>query len=319
MDLMTEDTTGTEEEVVADAVGTPSPASSHEACCADCAARDAAQAEEFVYVLGRVDVRFPSLGIEREFEQRARRLPAKAREGSRRSVIRRTLEESPHLAAHVCYLLLVGGLPAYVLGPTSPSTRDALFEALEQADRPDHSTLIIGRRGPLAPPSACAGVLAPVVACSQVWSFSLAERNAELAGYLPDKAPAAKAAKLQQVAHEIFDQVAMSTENLGATDAHRALNYVLLQNPGLFLAVAERSGSHVLDRIETRHVHGLGTRSVVAVILTFVDVKTGVPERLFCRVDVTEQWPFLADAPDGRRAPLGMLPFVDNSVIEIGY
>src|SRR5580693_4037708 len=59
MDLMMEDTAGTEEQIVADAVGSSSQAGSQEACCADCAARDAAQAEEFVYVLGKVDVRFP--------------------------------------------------------------------------------------------------------------------------------------------------------------------------------------------------------------------------------------------------------------------
>ena len=47
-------------------------------------------------------------------------------------------------------------------------------------------------------------------------------------------------------------QMTRSTENIGATQAHRALNYFVMQHPGVFLAVAERAGRQRLQKIETR-------------------------------------------------------------------
>jgi hypothetical protein len=56
---------------------------------------------------------------------------------------------------------------------------------------------------------------------------------------------------------------------------------------------------------------GIGNR-VVTIILTFIDLTTGVPERLFSRVDVTEEWPFVADVSHGGAPPLGLQPFVET-------
>ena len=54
-------------------------------------------------------------------------------------------------------------------------------------------------------------------------------------------------------------------------------------------------------------------------ILTFVDLATGVPERLFARVDITEEWPFVAEGTDGGRSPLGLRPFVENALLTAVY
>jgi hypothetical protein len=78
-------------------------------------------------------------------------------------------------------------------------------------------------------------------------------------------------------------------ENMGISDGHRALNYLLVQHPGMFLAAAERR-NHVLDRIETRVFQA---------------------ERLYCSVDITEEWPFVASTA-GSLSPLGFAPFLDS-------
>jgi hypothetical protein len=67
----------------------------------------------------------------------------------------------------------------------------------------------------------------------------------------------------------------------------------------------------VLDRIETRVSQAAGGRRHVAVILIFLDRGTGVPERLYCTVDVTEEWPFVVSL-EGAAPPLGFAPFLDN-------
>jgi hypothetical protein len=164
-------------------------------------------------------------------------------------------------------------------------------------------------------------LLAPVVACDQLYSFDLDEWRSTLEKRLRTALGARKlnAETFVTTARDIFDRISTALENLGATDEHRALNYSLMQHPGLFLAAAERAGQQVLDRVETRLLQGAGTRRLVNVILTFLDLTTGVPERLFCRVDVTEEWPFLADDVDGRRSPLGLLPYVEGNILGMPY
>ena len=103
-----------------------------------------------------------------------------------------------------------------------------------------------------------------------------------------------------------------STENVGATDTHRALNYLLVQHPGIFLA-AERSHRE-LDRIDTQIIQCGAVRKHVAVIFSFIDHVTGVADRLFTRVDVTEEWPFVVDS-EGAVGPLGLQLYVENSLL----
>ena len=50
-------------------------------------------------------------------------------------------------------------------------------------------------------------------------------------------------------------------------------------------------------------------------IATFIDITAGVNERLFTRIDVTEEWPFVADGPDGSAPPLGLESFEDNAIL----
>jgi len=292
------------------------------ACCAACAERSAAQSEGFVYVIGRLETRFPSLGIEREFQHRQAQLPESLGPGlGQGERVRRVLAANRHLLPRMGYVFMVTGFPAYVVAPTSAYLRDDLLEAVAHAGDPDRWCVLIGRLGPVAAPSVCAGVLAPMVACDQLlvfsvdgWLESLEER---LARVLNERRIDRQV--LDTTAQELFGQVVQSTENVGATDSHRALNYVLMQHPGLVLAAAERSGRQSLDRIETRSIHGLGSRRLVTVVITFVDRATGVAERLFCRVDVTEEWPFIADGRNGTRCALALAPFIENELLGVAY
>lgn len=293
----------------------PSPATS-------CSCSQALSPDQFIYALGKIDVRFPSLGIEREFQQREVQLPPhKGQPLKRTERIRLVLENNHHLGSRVCYLFTIGGLPAYILTPPTWSLRESVLQAIERSVDPDYWCVLIGRRAAASSPTSCGGILAPVVACDQLYSFSFQEWQASLSARLK---PALTARKIDpdafnQLARDIFERVVTSVENIGVTDAHRALNYLLMQHPGPFLAVAERAKTQTLDRVETREIQGLGARRVVAIILTFLDLTTGVPERLFCRVDVTEEWPFIADSTDGARSPLGMIPYVDNAVWGMPY
>jgi hypothetical protein len=221
----------------------------------------------------------------------------------------------------VCFVFMIGGVPAYVVAPVGSHTRSEVMDAVEHGQDSEHVCVIVGRAGPMTAPEHCGGVVAPIAAVSQIYSFALEDWSAGLRAQLEPALKSKKivSTKFTSVAREMFKHAVNSTENLGASDTHRALNYALLQHPGLFLAAAERTDKQLLDRIETRMIHGLGSRRQVALILTFVDLATGVAERLFTRIDVTEPWPFVADNADGSRAPLGLTPFVESGSFGLGF
>jgi hypothetical protein len=279
--------------------------------------------EQFVYALGKITVRFPTLSLEKEFQQRERALTVRGDVASPNLPALRThqvLATNPHLARRVCYVLNVGSIPAYVLMPTGTDVVASLLDGLLRSAQPDGWCLVIGRRMGSASPGTCGGLLAPVVSCDQVHAFNLATWSRELFALAE---PILKTRQIQidgfeDLARDFFEKIALSIENVGGSDTHRALNYLLVQNPGLFLAAAMRTNS-VLDKIETRPIQGTESRTLIAVILTFIDRGTAVPERLFCRVDVTEEWPFLADGPEGKASAMGMLPFVENGLVGIPY
>jgi hypothetical protein len=270
--------------------------------------------EQFVYAIGRVDVRFPSLGIEREYQQRERALQDLPQH-PRNARVLAVLERNPHLASRVSWVFSIGGSPVFALSPSTGSLKEAFFRALAQAHQPDNACVVIGRVGSgFSAPTTYGGLLLSPVAVDQLYVFSAAEWADDLARAAQ---PALQTRKVdgglfQTVSQGMFREVTSMPENMGTSDGHRALNYLLVQHPGMLLAAAERPG-HVLDRIETRVMQSVGGRRHVAVILSFLDRGTGVPERLSCTVDVTEEWPFVVTA-EGAGPALGFAPFVDNAM-----
>jgi len=69
----------------------------------------------------------------------------------------------------------MSGIPAYIVMPTGVHVREDLVRAVKASGEPDRWCVIIGRRGPMSTPGTCGGVLAPIVACEQIYSFSLEE------------------------------------------------------------------------------------------------------------------------------------------------
>ena len=271
--------------------------------------------EQYVYAIGRISLKFPSLALEREFKQRETAMRLSPSE-DRNKRISKVLEENGHLAANMCYLLTIGGIPAYILVPGGPYLRKPLLEAISLGEAAEAHVVVIGRVTSMAPPHLCAGVLAPIVICDQIYVFHIHEWLTSLTSSLEAALSERKIEHqhFSAISRRVFSRVVQSTENVGATDTHRALNYLVMQHPGIFLAAAERSASRELDRIDTQLIQGASTRKQVAVVLSFIDPNTGVAERLFTRVDVTEEWPFVVDA-DGGPGPLGLQPYIENSLL----
>jgi hypothetical protein len=254
--------------------------------------RTGAAAYSYIYALGRVEPRFPSLAVEKEFAQATGR--AETAGLTDRQALQSVLSERPnrYLARQLCWVLTIEGLETYILQPRDPADFDLLVEAVRPTPSPLDLDVVIGVRGPIAPPGICNGLMVPVVAFDQIYSF---DRDA-LIGAIPRPAtiPAREEERFRAAAGELFDRIMQMADNAGATDEHRALNYLVVRYPAIYARAAEAYGQNrSLMAVEVRPSRLSGVRRIVDVIFSYTHRETDVTEKYFVRVDVTEEFPFL--------------------------
>jgi hypothetical protein len=93
---------------------------------------------------------------------------------------------------------------------------------------------------------------------------------------------------------EVFDRIAQLTDNAGATDEHRALNFLLVRYARVYERAAEAfSQDFSLSAVEARPSSLSGARRIVDVVFSYTNRNTDYTEKAFVRVDVTERFPFL--------------------------
>ena len=241
----------------------------------------------FVYALGRIEPRFPRLSVEKEFAQATGR--AETVNLTDRQTLRQVLEQNRYLVKQLCWVMTVGGLETYIVVPRDPTDWSLLVETLRPNPRPGDVDLVVGMRGPLAPPDMCNGLVVPIVAFDQLYSF---DRDS-LVGSIPRPERVA-AERFREAAGEVFDRLMQMTDNAGATDEHRALNYLTVRYPAIYAAVAQAQGRNCsLTAVDVRPSPLSGVRNIVEVIFSFTDRATDVIEKQYLRVDVTEEFPFL--------------------------
>lgn len=255
--------------------------------CPTCGSNGAAMPASYIYSLGKIEPRFPRLSVEKEFAQATGR--AETVNLTDRQVLRQVLQENGYLVKQLCWVMTVAGLETYIVIPRDPTDWNLLVETLRPNPRPGDVDLIVGTRGPLAPPEMCNGLSVPIVAFDQLYSF---DRDALIRSIpRPEAIPAERFA---EAAAEVFDRIMLMTDNAGATDEHRALNYLTVRYPAIYAAVADAFHRNCsLTAVDVRPSALTGVRNIVDVIFSFTNRTTDVVEKQFLRVDVTEEFPFL--------------------------
>jgi hypothetical protein len=243
----------------------------------------------YVYALGRVEPRFPRLAVEKEFAQATGR--AETTGLTDRQALHTVLSQrqNRYLARQLCYVLTIEGLETYILQPRDPGDFELLVDAIRPAPRPTDLDVVIGVRGPLAPPELCNGLMIPIVAFDQIYSFDI---DSLIAGIPRPEQIAAE--QFAPAAEELFMRIMQMADNAGATDEHRALNYLAVRYPAVYATAAERHAQNAsLTAVEVRPSRLSGVRSIVDVVFSYTHRQTDVTEKFFVRVDVTEEFPFL--------------------------
>jgi PatG C-terminal len=246
----------------------------------------------FVYALGQVQPRFPSLAVEKEFVQGTGRADTAGL--TDREALRTVLSDraNRYLVRQLCWVFVIEGLETYLLRPRDPADYELLVEAVRPSPDPTDVDVVIGIQGSLAPPEACNGLVVPIVVFDQLYSF---DRDALLGAIpRPDDILQRDDKKFRRVAAELLDRILQLADNAGATDEHRALNYLAVRYPGIY---AQTAASHAenasLSAVDVRPSRLSGVRKVVDVTFSYTHRQTDVTDKYFVRVDVTEEFPFL--------------------------
>ena len=102
----------------------------------------------YVYAIGRVEPRFPTLSADKEFAQ------ATGRAGTAGLADRQALHQvlsqrqNRYLVRQLCWVLTIEGLDTYILHPRDPADFDLLVEAIRPTPRLTDVDCVVGVRGP---------------------------------------------------------------------------------------------------------------------------------------------------------------------------
>lgn len=270
----------------------------------------------YVYAVGQIEMRFPSLAVEKEFAQATGRAETTGLtdRGAMHNIL--TLRENRYLVRQLCWLLTIEGLETYILAPRDSLDYEQLIEAVRPTPRRTDVDVVIGVRGSIASPSMCNGLMVPIVTFDQIYSFDSDSFINEISGAIraePGVGEEAEGSKRRRrkngnqeagrnitaTAEDLFNRIVQVSDNAGATDEHRALNYLATRYPEIYRLTSERFNEDFsLTEVSVQPSRLSSTRKIVTVIFTFsprFGAATGVygVEQYFVRVDVTEEFPFL--------------------------
>ena len=131
--------------------------------------------------------------------------------------------------------------------------------------------------------------MVPIVVFDQIYSF---DRDALIKSIPKPEKSSAK--EFAPAAEELFDRIIQMTDNAGATDEHRALNYLAVRYQAIYAKAAEYFAQNCsLTAVDVQGSPLSGVRRVLDVIFSYTNRNTDVVDKCFVRVDATDEFPFL--------------------------
>ena len=241
----------------------------------------------FVYVLGQIEARFPNRSIEKEYVQIIER--SKSANLDHQQAFHSVLSqpENRYLARKLSWILTMEGVPIYILLPTGPEDLVVLLEAIRPPACPLDRQVVVGRKGPVAPPEMC-GLEVPMVLVDQLYSL-------EYGDFIKTISPESISdERFKAAAEDMFRRMMQMADNTGSTDKHRALNYLSVRYLAIYSTAAEKlENSFSLTSAEAIPSRLSDSRKIISVVFSFTNRETGIMEKYFVRVDVTEEFPFI--------------------------
>jgi hypothetical protein len=241
-----------------------------------------------IYAIGRIRHYFPSKDVEKQYQQLLPSpFPSNLTTEDQR--IQYVLQQNPFLAREMGWAFAVEDVHIYSLIAASTIELNAFIASIVPST-PGTAPfdVIVG----MQEPNLSGGL--PGVTVNWTFQFTVPELaqtvNAKLTSQKVHSLPS-----LSQIT-EIFDNLLQLANNTGDADEHRALNYVSVNYPDVYVpqstGMSNPSSSYFLG-VDTRHSALGGDRAIIDVILNYRDSANGLTSSYFTSVDVTGQFPFL--------------------------
>jgi hypothetical protein len=243
----------------------------------------------YVYAIGQIEPRFGTLAAEKEFAQISLRSDTAGM--TDREVVASLLSErrNRYLARELCWIFSVETIPTYLLYPRDPLQIDDLVESLRPRPSTGDTDVVIGVLGNIARPEICNGLMLPLVYFDQLYSFDVESLIRSIP--VPE---GTGAEEFEASSREVFSRVVQVSDNAGTFDEHRAVNYLSVRYPAIYVLAYEMFGrDYSLTAVEASRSKLSGARRLVDVVFRFTSRASDYVERFFVRVDVTEKFPFL--------------------------
>lgn len=257
--------------------------------CEAGAAHESGMPASYIYALGTIRTRFPSPSIEKEFAQCV--AEGQTANLTDSQVLYNTLKENRHLAHEVCWVFSVENVETYILVPREPLMLEQFVEAVRPAQRGVDVDVVIGTRGPMAPPELCNGLTVPLMIVDRLYSF---DKPALVSAIPQPEIMTMTAEAFRSAAEELFDRIQQLADNTGSTDEHRALNYLAVRYPAIYNHTTEmHTRNSSLTGVDVIPSRLSGSRKLYDVVLVFRNRNTDVVEKYYVRVDATEKYPYL--------------------------
>jgi len=257
-----------------------------------------------IYSLGKIQAAFPNTSLEKEFDAAAKAIGA---QGPRDQLFYQVLSQGENIdiARNICFIFQIDSIDTYILKPRSFVELAQFITALDVSLKTPLDR-IIGIKGPLAPPEMCNGLQLPMV----VVNNSLITNKSEFVGAIISAAEISAAERSQVtsqvsevVAQSVLDMILGLTDNTGATDEYRAINYLAVRDLWIYEITARMlapdltpggfQGVYYLVGVTAQLANVQGTRRIVNVIFQYRQRDTSQSAYWFTTVDVTGLYPFL--------------------------
>jgi cyclic patellamide precursor peptide PatG len=109
--------------------------------------------------------------------------------------------------------------------------------------------------------------MVPIVVFDQIYSFG---RDALIKAIPRPEKMTEK--QFEVAAAEVFDRILQMTDNAGATDEHRALNYLAMRYPGIYAKAAEEfARDFSLTAVDVLPSPLSGTRKIAGVVFSYTN------------------------------------------------
>ena len=203
------------------------------AALAPAAVGGAAPSPSWIYAIGKIEARFPSISVEKEFAQAAGRADTKGQTDRQAFHAVISKPENRYLGRQLCFVMTIEGMETYVLVPRDASDLGLLIDAVRPI--PARWILMCDRyKGTCRSAADVQRSDGPHRDLRP--DLLLRPRSSDQIDPKPEKISAKEFAP---AAEELFDRIMQMTDNAGATDEHRALNYMAVRYQAIYANAAD--------------------------------------------------------------------------------